>query len=559
MFWNKIESTLQLAEPQDRVWHHQIVKNSFASACNHQNVDFTGWAYTLEGVHQGGVFSGRATCNTLRRAQLDIDVATSEAVHVNVSCNGESVWSGLLELAKDTTLPTLHHLSADITHQKEAKAVSDIDVEFIFANQPGSVWVLSETQWAPTIQQNPSWPYASWSILFFTAVLGVLVGLLTVGISISQFLDDPLLSTPVAVIGTLLGYFGLRDIAKIPLGEIVRRLYAWTRSRRSPIAISVLSLLSVGSMLAAAVCVDGSMRRYEYTNAITESLGQKGKPEKLRKAFILEPWRKEAQILFEQETSIRRVDSTREDLRKYVSNFTDDEEVMSAIERVELKTPFYLLENSYGVSDPVIWFASILPEGDGDKELTRRDRAIKLLGTRSSCGAKVLKLLIPTVESQKQLEALIIDLKLSIEFCQQNDPSNYYHQAALDRLGNIEAITDFEKAAGLFNDLLETRSETLKNRETFWRLPDKLILFALFQYYRDNKDEDEGFKDIKAKEILGYEKDGQSFGSVFKSKVYDKNIKYQEEGAWYEGTVGKAQNRIVISELSELSNSGWRF
>ena len=242
MFWKRKESKLQLGEPQDKIWNHQIVKSSFVSAHSQDIIAYTGWAYVLEGKQQGGVFSGRATCNTLQHSLFDLDVAVSESARVTVSCNGERVWSGLVEVAADSSSPTLHHLSTDITQQKETKAVSDIDVEFVFANRPGSIWVLADddSQWVPKIQQVPSWPYAMWSILFFAAAWGGLIGLLMVGISVSGTIDDPRLSTLIAVLGPLVGYVGLRDLAKLPLGEALRRLYAWTRSRSSPFAMTVL-------------------------------------------------------------------------------------------------------------------------------------------------------------------------------------------------------------------------------------------------------------------------------------------------------------------------------
>jgi hypothetical protein len=105
-----------------------------------------------------------------------------------------------------------------------------------------------------------------------------------------------------------------------------------------------------------------------------------------RRAFILLPWRKEAQILLDANAYRLRTDASMPALRRFVKSFVDDDRVKRAAEdtlhKSGLPVPLEGLAPQRWLSDPVVWYASLLPEAEEENETDHLKSAVAELANR---------------------------------------------------------------------------------------------------------------------------------------------------------------------------------
>ena len=111
--------------------------------------------------------------------------------------------------------------------------------------------------------------------------------------------------------------------------------------------------------------------------------------------------------------------------------------VQNTIHNLPASAPIYLNDTALTASDPNLWFASLLPEGDSAEESVRANRAIDLLTRSKGCGA-VLQSLVLQVERDQSNEAIVADewqeLERRTKECADRDGTSYGVQLALDTL-----------------------------------------------------------------------------------------------------------------------------
>ncbi len=547
--------SIQFPGFKENEWRREVIHSSF-SLPNGGTDEYEGEVLVSKAGQQGRLLTGEVKSSTLHPAGLSIPVSVSEPARLVISCNNNQVWSGVLEGRQPN--PLLYNLLVDVTKEKESVNTSEIGFRFIFTEAPGTVWIpLQHAQYGkPSLIESRQLSYSWLSACFHILAWGTLLNILIVALSMTRVFADPRLAASTALISSIAGYLGLRSISILKVKDRIRSLYGAVRGPHGRVVMSALAIALMISSTASGMCLYGAWRRVDYTKHITDYLKMKEPdPMLLREAFIREPWRPEAQILFEQTAYVLRAD--RENLRAYIRNFTDDPAVQNAVDRAGASAPYYLKRGSPTTSDPTLWFAGILPEGDGETEWQRYDSALARLKGREGCASELqyLVLSIPRNTDEAAMRSGLKNLQALEEKCERSDVSSHGIQLALDLLG-LDQIRESDQAGAVntFQKLLRIRQRATRTSGLPWRVPEKLVLFHMFRSVFDLTTPKDDPVHSRADVYLDYE----DFRARFRSEIYDSdaNAKFRTLKGWEEGTI--EDDNFRKEGILKMLNDGWR-
>ena len=211
----------------------------------------------------------------------------------------------------------------------------------------------------------------------------------------------------------------------------------------------------------------------------------------ISRAFVLIPWRKEAQVLFERRAWRLRDSNDMGGFRQYVRDFVSRSEVKQAVANVSSRRdlPFYLDKTTDSAfNDPVIWYASILPEGEEEKQHPLKEFAISVLSARdadSDAEAKILRTYLRLALNDKGEEGERINelRRLLTQYASyKNAAATQTYQMGCDILAcyYIKNCRPNE-ATYWFGKELEARDRQQSAGNVLWqRPPEKLKLYQMF-------------------------------------------------------------------------------
>lgn len=570
---------LEPAEYDKNQWQRKPIFHQFISL-DCQQVRYQGDALvSVQGEAHSIEFKARTRVYRLTEVEIPLYVTSDASIQMCVNEKVVDTYSA--QTAAAGAAPQIFRLRSDITKFTEAHVESLIRLETSYGGQSGQTTILldnDEPKRRPQLSQAWSWSFAAKAIAFMVLAWGSLLGLAIFLIANTKSLVGNVVTFWGSVVTVLVwfsGIFGLTDFAKIPIRDWVRQFYGWARPYRAR-WISTLSIVFVLASIGVYLVVYCSYIRYRYTKLINEVLESKSEVT-LRRAFIRQPWRKEAQVIFEAHAYTAA--HTAENFRKYIREFTSDPEIKQAIaeEMGRRGIPYCLAKDKASTfSDPVVWYASILPEGETHNEIALKNEAIKILASRNDPAdveAKLLKTILElnVTEDKARTEALIEELNSLLK--NNSSPgieALHTYQVAWDTLGQYALdkcsmakdqndLQNANKAVGdavfFFNQTLDIRMRfTEGTKETLWhRPPSKLLLHHLFRYFSTNKQPAESIKN-HIDNIFGR---CPEFVQPFKSNFVEKFDAYVNGDAWLSGTPRKDDYRSYVQNT--LLNKGWRY
>ena len=542
-----------------------------------------------------------------RPSEINLSLFVSSDTLVKLYVNGSKLepheydqGSEVLKLAaSDDEIPLVHDITQDITKWVEGSSQSRVKLYFFCEAAQTTVTILAggeHPELKSTLRQKWSWRYALQSIAFFTLLFLSALGLLILAGAHSRPLGETFQYYAVitAVLTWLIAFLGVFAQVRISLLPAVRQLYSRTRNRRglSLIAFSLLFVTVAVGVGTVGYCL---RQRQRYSALIQRAM--EGSPEDddeaIRQAFILIPWRREAQILFERRAFDSRDAADMRTFRRYVIDFVTQKEIIEAVNRAEnlRSLPFYLTEEESTLSDPLVWYTSLLPESDAEGEMKGLDDAIKMLSTavspqaamqRMSFQLTLLTKLTDRAESEeakseyrRKSEEVANELKeLLKQHTGKSDGASFPYQVGCDSLGTYYIRLCSSKDKGLYEEALSwfkkevhSRNQVVtlsKNR--FWhRPPDKLVLYYMLC--------------PQCSTTGGGRKTGESFlnnynycycikNEIWKSETarcaedwFKKQMEdypeYQKKDAWFKNSI---LNQQVDSDIrNNLLGQGWRY
>jgi hypothetical protein len=516
-----------------------------------------------------------------RPSQIDIPLYVSANALVEVFINDKLVKNFPLTTQPDTQ-PHIDRLTVDTTNWTEPVSESSIKLEISYRGAQGKTIILLDSdqlERGPRILQPWSTPYAIKAILFNIFAWGSLLGLTIFIIANTQsFVSDVVRfwGTVVTVLIWFFGVFGFTDLVKLPIRAGVRWLYGWSRPRR-PEFLTALSIIFVLAGIGVGTVVYCSYIRYRYTALVNETL-EKRSEDSLRRAFIQQPWRKEAQIIFEVYGAAVAANST-DNFRKFINRFISNPEVNQTIaNEMNRKALPYCLnkDNVTALSDPVVWYASILPEAEEETDTKQKKEAIRILASRngpSDIEAKLLKKILEIAIStdQAQIETFAAELnKLLTENNNYSSEALHTYQVGWDTLAQLAiakciaakkannsevAQKAVDEAIFFFKRVMSIRAQLSNKNKSLWhRPPSKLALYQIFHYYSPT------IKPEAAKAIDdAIFKPCPEFKEAFEKNFKDKEEyhEYFSESIWLRGTVLNDEYITYIKDI--LMKNGWRY
>ena len=528
--------------------------------------------------------------SALRPAEIDIPLQFPARASVRLFVNDELVET--LEFSYSNDPSRIHHLTKDITRWTESRQSSRVQLFISYFGEQATTTILLDahnSQLEPKLIQKWSWAYGLQSLFFFAFAWSSIVGLAIILLAHLQPLGDTFrfYAVVIAVISWVAGVLGLPDAARIPLRSMLRSLYSRTNSksssssfynRRRPLWLASLFLVSVlvGSGAGAVIyCL--AIRQY-YSSLIYQALDESdwgAKQTKIRQALRLLPWRKEAQMLFENQAYDMRKREDMENFRRTIREFARDQDVKQAITNApdENHLPLCLTKSagSTFLNDPVVWYASTIIEGEGFQEKQLMNEAVSILATRRDPVA------------QMQLQKTELELALANEAADDSEVDTkadalrkqleqhyesrgtYVYQSACDTLGFYYLRNcDRELASKWYGEELSARDHQSSDTEPRWlRPPDKLMLFYMFASYWNMNGEDVGMANCLLQNGTCNppidEQDRCDFKSMFEEKLRNPNKDYQEKSAWTKNTVVEDGGRKLRGALEISLKKGWRY
>src|SRR5262245_37262155 len=492
-------------------WKRQMLAVEFLSA-DEQRISYQGNSLTaLPGpLH---LLEFTFTSSALRPAEACIPLLVSAEAEVRLFMGEQAIEVVSVPPPPAGPAPVCW-LKKDVTQWSEPEHTSKLSVRIAYAQPDGvTTLLLDQTQpaWCPRLSQRWTNGYTAQSLLFFVLAWGCLLGVGVLLVSHLKFLGDTLRHYAVlAVVGAwAAGVRGLPDLAKLPLRAWLRRAYALTRGRRR-LLIALLALLMLPIGAGAGVVVYCLHIRWSYTELIRKAMeneGTAGSEENLRRAFVLLPWRKEAQILFERSAWVKRPE--RQQFKAYVRDFTVHPEVRQAVEQALIRPQRGLAlkeEGSNTLADPVTWYASLLPEGEREGQLERRQEAVALLARKTGDIVADLQRLTLQLELADELfasnpeawqlahlqeyvtETEKYTTPLEYLLDRNREPSarlstQFAYQVAADLVASYNLKLGLcEEAQSLFDRIMQARQygQGMKESYLWLRPPEKLSLYHMF-------------------------------------------------------------------------------
>ncbi|MCI0338080.1 MAG: hypothetical protein L0226_10915 [Acidobacteria bacterium] len=495
-------------------WQKQIVDVSLISndrMINHQGdvlISSSGVAHTIE-------FEFKTSA--LRPTEIDISVLFSSNAFVRLFINDELIKTFEFPASQEPK-QLVQHITENVTKWTEPSETSRLRLIISYYGQQATTTIFlgsGQAELGPEVSQKWIWSYAFQSLLFFALTWSCIVGFAIMILAHIQPLGDTFrfYAVLIAVLTWLAGVIGLPDIAKIPLRPILRRLYGKTRS--SPASSSLLSrnrrVALLFSLFLSIVLVSSGVGvviycltiHHYYSSLIHRALeesNQDARYAEICQALSLLPWRKEAQILFEKDAyGLRDLEDMRK-FRKYIKKFATQQDVKQSIIRApdadHLPLCLTKSKSTTFLSDPVVWYASIIIEGEDFEETSLMNEALSILTSRNDplaqiqlANMKLDLLLVGTHPNFSEIDKAANELRERLE---QNYTARGKHvyQAACDILaGYYLSICDRDAAAKWYGEELSARMhQSTDTGEPLWlRPPDKLMLFYMFALHWNMK------------------------------------------------------------------------
>lgn len=541
--------------------------------------------------------------DSVRNVEIDIPFFLSVDAHLTARVNDSEIQLQQSTLtAEQNGKPILHRLIENITIQTRPQVGSHLQLIFSFA-ATGTVTILNsgtDPSMQPVLNRTwasrDSWPALAFFVMTWLTILFLLI--IIVAWAIPATNEYKVWAVFLVLAPWLVSVLGVSDLIKVKIRDWVRWLFVKSAKKRPPV-FAVLGILFVAATVSTIAIVHSLSVHYRYTRLIETAI-QKTSDEDLRRAFVLQPWRKEAQVLFESRASVAAKTGN---FRDYVKGFVDDQDIAAAVERERIREspPLTINTDVAGAyNDPVVWYASLLPQAEEESDSCRKEKAISILSSREQPGdvrAKLLKSVIhlnlvrlskQDFEEDKDSDELrqflsghsepwiakTHEYQLAWDTVGQNALSRCIRateaqqQPGLDEAKRLQLAKDMElqlqHAIESFRQVLEARiatKEQLSGGEPLWvRPPGHLLLRWIFKY-SGSEGKDKDAKQIKENEGLDWGK-CDKFEDTFKKQVFE-DPRYAQfgktgESGWLQGTVleeGKAVSYIRDTLLS----AGWRF
>jgi hypothetical protein len=600
--WAKDNHELQLFNIDSDVWEKAIQRVDLMTADARQ-IHYEG--ITLRSLpSQLQIIEFTFNSSSLYPAEIIVPLVVSSEAEIKLFINQEEIGTILVAVA-NTEPMTLYYLSKEVTKWSELEKQSQLRIQIYYRGKEGTTTLfLDSTQpdLHPHLRQCWVRSYVFQSALFFILAWGTLLGLGLLLVAHLPLLEESLKYYAILlVIGSwAASVIGLPDLAKIPVHFWLRRAYALTRIHRplSLIILSVLFLVAATGTSIVIYCINQHRMYAELIRKAIETAPSSEREEYIRRAFVQLPWRKEAQLLFERSAWSKRRE--RQKFENYIRAFTDDQVVQKAIEKdlsekkvrgksnggIALKT-----NSPDELSDPVIWYASLLPEGEIDGKYEKREKAVEYLIQKT--GNKIadlqrlsLQLELYDIKYTKstprwkedhrddyftQTAAYIEPLTKLLQEDQNASShlSNYFsYQIACDLVALYYLkLCQSEEASEMFDLVMRIRkfSRPQQDEYPWYRPPEKLNLFHLFMTQgREKKSNDssikikENFEGLIEENLEGLMNECPEFKASFKENFLDKYPDYIQRKSW-EGNSDVLAPEATKYITDKLLKRNWRY
>jgi hypothetical protein len=534
------------------------------------------------------------------RAEIDIPMYVSSDASAQLFVNDDLADTFALPGA-DRETPAVCHIKADVTSWSAGRETCRVRLRVFYNAQGGTSTILVDsgiTQLRPMLLQRMDWLYSLQSSLLFTMLWGSILGLAIVLLANVRILGDRFRFYAVLaiVVAWVASVAGMPDIAKLPLRPLLRALYGRLAlinrreegqkkdprrpgplgaSRRASRLLAIIGLLlffALFSTRATKIVYCLSVRQY-YSTLISRALDESDADQSIKRAFVLLPWRKEAQFLFERRAWRLRNPDDMGLFRQYVRSFASDDNVEQAIRRSQTEGSASCCSDQGAESifgDPVIWYASVLPEGESEGETDLTERSLSILSAAASTEARIqlLSLELEIVGDEvdqgahDHSETALLKEKakvLSDELRERLVTSRevamrHTYQVACDVLAlyYVDQCQTAE-ALGWFEREIEgrKREQIARGDEILWhRPPEKLWLYYIFRFEGGEKNG----KMSGASEILEH---CTGFKATFEGSLLNNYPEYKDERAWLRGTI--LDTRLELYIRDSMLNKGWRY
>jgi hypothetical protein len=558
--------------------------------------DFAGEVLVASPPSQGHVIEFEVETGLSRTAEVTIPLWVNVDASLTLFVNGQSVRVDAVK-GSGTDTSEVYLLRSDLTAWTEVRKTARLRLLIVYRDGLGTATLPVEYDERfplhPTLTQVWSWKSALQPLMFSAFAWGCIVGLAIIFFSQWRSLGDKLRYYAVlSMVGAWVGgVLGIPDLAKIPLWPLLRRLYSLTHPHRGT-ALLALSLFFLAISLPAGRVVYCLYSRQHYANLIERALRkEQGGGETIRRAFVWLPWRKEAQALFEVNAYTARhpgsaLSATQPEFmkpyRKYVSDFVGNSDVKKAVAQVLASPkPSCCLDanDTVAFSDPVIWYASILPESESnDTGITEAIRYLSNYYGTNIGEARLLRLSLQLYRDQQQGEEAqashdATELQVALNGATKG---TFTYQFASDYLGSYYVrMCNYDDAYKAFASELDARVDQsqlqlrLRPNSPLWGRPlQKLILPYMFllcdpemkhtEETCPNVQKDDYFR--RAKELLdAYALPcDHPFKQEFKEWLLEWYPSFQKWEAWLKGTL--LDPAIKIDQyISQSLDEGWRY
>ncbi|HKS29237.1 MAG TPA: hypothetical protein VJS44_15520 [Pyrinomonadaceae bacterium] len=606
-----LERELKPVELKPDKWHAKVLDVELKDAEGNQFTYKGDALVSVPGENHSIKFEFHSS--VFRQSELRLSVYASSDTAVRLYVNGYKLEpheysdgpDALTLRGAGQQTPVVRQIRQDVTRWVEGRDPSNVQLYFFCEDAQSTVTILTGAE-QPEIKtaliQKWSWPYATQAGAFFGLVLLDSLGLLILASAHSRPLGEAFQYYAVitAILAWLLAFMGVAAKVRVSLWPTLRRLYGRTRNYRP---LVLISLLVVFILVTAGVgVVTYSLRKRQQYSALINS-AMSGSPEdgdeSIRRAFALIPWRREAQILFERRAWERRNAADMAGFRQYVRDFVGRAEIVGAVESVKRNQaanknrdlPFFLREEETTLGDPVVWYASLLPEIDEGRDLAGLNRAIELLSTYGTPEADMQRLSLelslltaqsddPNLasakgENERKAEEAADKLKnLLNQYGGKSESYSFAYQVGCDslatyyvRLCHFKNKGFYQEAFNWFQKEIHLRSQVAtlsKNR--FWhRPPDKLVLYYMLcqECSTTGGGSERGKAFLRTynycycfENELWKTEDPQCTFDWFKKQM-EQYSEYQKRDAWFKNSI---LNTEVDSDIkNNLLKQGWRY
>jgi hypothetical protein len=424
--------------------------------------------------------------------------------------------------------------------------------------------------------------YAISSVLYFGLAWATILAFAIV--ILANFRIQNELLRYYAVVATcvtwIAGLIGIPDLARIPVRGWIRQLFGATQSdsstflrrRRRSLTLVLLAIVFLASTAEVRQILSSYRMQQRYSSLIREGL-QTDDLRPVLTALALAPWRREAQVLVEKSAWLGRTQPDSEGgpfrliAASLAANPTVEYAILHAPSRDHL--PSYLDASSYRLNNPLVWYASIIIEGEGFHEETLVKEAITLLRqSEDQESALLLQTLVithPTKDKDggdlQYRQVTELEKQLSSAGLSETVRSTHTYLFACDALfGYHLAVCDKDAATKWFTLELTARELHRLNEDTLWlRPPEKFLAFYIFALYGDWRDggvDLHGAGALRAAHLT--HRSNCDYRAEFNKEIRPSYRQFEHIENWRKGTV-LAQLSQINEYIESSLSKGWRY